>query len=87
MTLPFLDGVPINGGGSPIITGADALEESARSVRTQTGSGNVVRTAERSGHPLDVPGWRQPVIGDFLWSDSVDLGDGARCTWWLVCEV
>ena len=85
MTLPFAE--PINGGGLPITTGAVAREDAARSARTRTRSGNAVRTAERSGHPLDVPGWRQPVIGDFLWSDSVDLGAGGKCTWWLIWEV
>ena len=87
MTLPFFNVEPINGGGLPITTGVDALVDSARSVESETGSGNVVRTAERSGHPIDVPGWRSPAIGDTLWSGSGDLPSGDGCTWWLVCEV
>jgi len=72
---------------SRVSTGVDEPRGCVPSVESPTLIRNVVRTAERPGHPLDWRSWRSPVIGDSLWRVDGQLADGGSTCCWIVCAL
>lgn len=96
MTLPLFDALDTSSRLSEIestclpTTGAVERWVSAPSAASETRSGSVVRTVERSGHLLDLPDWRLPIFGpegELPCRIDGRLADGTAFVCWLVCAL